>query len=230
MTRIICLSDTHNYNEQIQVPDGDILLHAGDATMVGNKKELTKFVTWYASLPHKHKIWIAGNHDFGMDFDQSNYEVWCTRRMRRPHVLSEIREYILDLCNQLGVTYLNNSGVEIEGLKIWGSPDQPAFCGWAFNRSHKFLEEHWKTIPDDTNILITHTPAYGILDQLETEESVGDPALTKRIDELQNLKLHVFGHIHPSYGILEIGNTKHVNASILDDRYKVTNKSIEVEL
>lgn len=198
--------------------------------MVGNKKELKKFIEAFAAAPYKHKVWIAGNHDWGMEYDQTAYEAWCGRRMRETRLLSETRSYILELCAHHNITYLNNSGVEIEGLKIWGSPDQPAFCGWAFNRSYAFLEEHWKTVPDDTNILITHSPAYGILDTLENGDMVGDVPLMKRINTLPNLKLHLCGHIHPSYGMIQIGETTHVNGSILDDSYRIANKPITLEI
>lgn len=229
--KITCLSDTHNLHNDIILEGGDILIHAGDATIVGNEKELRRFVKWLAVQPYKHKVWIAGNHDWGMEFDQAAYEAWCARRMRNARRLSQIRNTILSLCQELGVIYLNNSGVELEGLKIWGSPDQPAFCGLAFNRNHKFLEEHWKFVPEDTNILITHCPAYGILDKLETGENVGDENLLNRTKQLCNLKLHVCGHIHPSYGIhVDPQNVTYVNAAILDDRYQIANKPITIEI
>ena len=118
----------------------------------------------------------------------------------------------------------------IEGLKIWGSPDQPYFYGWAFNRSHGALIDNWNYVPEDTNILITHCPAKGILDQLETGESVGDEALYDRVNQLPNLKLHLCGHIHPSHGTIQIGNVTHVNGAILDDRYQIAHNPITVEI
>lgn len=227
---ITCISDTHDKHFEITLEKGNILIHAGDATMSGSKEQLTNFVLWLYEQPFEHKIWVAGNHDWGMEYDQDAYESWCGRRMRKVKKLSETRKHITKLCKELGITYLNNSGVEVEGLKIWGSPDQPAFYGWAFNRSEAFLEEHWKTVPDDTNILITHAPAYGILDTLETGDLVGDVNLMLRLETLSNLKLHVCGHIHPSNGIKEVGGVTHVNASLLDDRYQVAHQPIKVVL
>jgi 3',5'-cyclic AMP phosphodiesterase CpdA len=224
------MSDSHNLHNNISVPDGDIILHAGDATMLGTEDELESFVRWLGSQPHKHKIWVAGNHDWGMESDQMAYQKFFLRRRMPIGDVNSIRQHIEKLCLDLGVTYLNNSGTTIEGLNFWGSPDQPEFCNWAFNRSVQTLPNHWKTIPDNTNVLITHCPAYGILDQLEDGTMVGDVALMKRINTLPNLKIHLCGHIHPGYGTLELGNVTHINGSILDDSYKIRNKPIEVTL
>lgn len=212
------------------IPSCDILAHAGDATMLGTEDELSEFVRWLAKQPAKHKVWVAGNHDWGMESDQKAFDRFHFKRRLPNCSIDGLREYIEQLCKDLGVTYLNNTGVEVEGLKIWGSPDQPAFCGWGFNRSNTFLTEHWKTIPDDTDILITHAPAYGILDTLEDGDMVGDVPLMKRLNTLPNLKLHLCGHIHPSYGTIQVGNTIHVNGSILDDDYRIRNKPIEIKL
>lgn len=228
--KIICISDTHNLHDRIVIPDGDMILHAGDESMLGTSDELESFVRWYAKLPHKHKIWIAGNHSWGMESDQAAFGRFHFKRRLHQCDVNGLREYIEQLCTDLGVTYLNNTGVTVEGLKIWGSPDQPAFCGWGFNRSNMFLTEHWKTIPDDTDILITHAPAYGILDTLENGDMVGDVPLMKRLNALPNLKLHLCGHIHPSYGTIQVGNTIHANGSILDDSYQIRNKPIILEI
>lgn len=228
--KIVCISDTHNQHNKITLPDGDMLIHAGDATMMGTDSELEDFVNWMSRQPFKHKIWVAGNHDWGMESDQKAYEKFFYRRMKPVGDVNGIRHYIEQLCKSYGIHYLNNTGVKIDGINIWGSPDQPAFCSWAFNRTPQNLVGHWTKIPDDTNILITHCPAYGILDTLEDGDMVGDVALMKRINTLPNLQLHVCGHIHPSYGTIQIGNTNHVNAAILDDSYKIRNKPIEVKL
>lgn len=144
--------------------------------------------------------------------------------------VNQVRSEIIALCNSLGVTYLHNSGINIEGLNIWGSPDTPAFYGWAFNRTQRELQEHWKTVPDNTDILVSHGPAYGVLDALEDGTMVGDIELMKRINKLPKLKLHVFGHIHPSYGSVEVDGSTRVNASILNDSYQVQNKAVEITL
>lgn len=231
MTKVICISDSHDKHDEIYVPSADILIHAGDATMTGTRQQLTDFVIWLSIQPTKYKVWIAGNHDFGMETDQAAYAMWAGRRGRNKLMdVNQTRSEIIALCNSLGVTYLHNSGINIEGLNIWGSPDTPAFYGWAFNRTQRELQEHWKTVPDNTDILVSHGPAYGVLDALEDGTMVGDIELMKRINTLPKLKLHVCGHIHPSYGSIEVDGSTRVNASILDDSYKVRNKAIEVIL
>lgn len=228
--KIACISDTHDRHNEIVLGGGDLLIHAGDATMNGTKSQLTNFVLWLAKQPYTYKVWVAGNHDWGMEYDQTAYESWCGRRMREVKQLTETRNFIQELCKHHNISYLNNSGVQVEGFNIWGSPDQPAFCGWAFNRSHKYLEEHWQIVPEDTNILVTHCPSYGILDTLENGDMVGDVALMKKINILPSLKLHVCGHIHPAHGTFQVGDLTYVNASILDDRYQVHNQPITIEL
>ena len=109
--RVVCISDTHNCNGQISVPDGDVLVHSGDATITGTVAEIKNFNTWFSALPHRHKVFIAGNHD------------WLFEREN-----AAARELLSD-----NITYLQDSAVEIEGLKFYGSPWQPRFFDWAFN-------------------------------------------------------------------------------------------------
>ncbi|HEX8247651.1 MAG TPA: metallophosphatase domain-containing protein, partial [Pyrinomonadaceae bacterium] len=196
-----CLSDTHNRNEQIKVPGGDILIHAGDATTRGTIDEIVLFNEWFAALPHRHKIFVAGNHDWLFETDN---------RIARKLLSDEI-------------IYLQDSAVEIEGLKIYGSPWQPWFFDWAFNLPRgEPLAEKWKLIPDDTEILITHGPPFGILDFPPDGFSVGCERLRRRVEEIR-LKLHIFGHIHHSYGTEEKFGVKFVNASVCDEAYEPTN-------
>ena len=131
------------------------------------------------------------------------------------------------------IIYLNDSGIEIEGIKFWGSPVQPWFHNWAFNRVDDEICKHWDMIPDDTNILITHGGARGsgYLNVVLEGHDVGCPYLAKKIGELEHLKLFVHGHIHEGHGTFVDGNGKmFVNASILNRSYYMTNKPIEFEL
>lgn len=209
--KIVCISDTHNCNEQINVPDGDILIHAGDATTVGNFEQIKEFGSWFGSLPHKHKIFIAGNHDWLFETNNS------------------FARTLLDS----KITYLQDSAIEIEGLKIYGSPWQPRFFDWAFNLNRGAeLAEKWKLIPNDTDILITHGPPNGILDEVERQywtENTGCEELRKRV-EIIKPKLHVFGHIHCGYGMKEEFGVKFVNASTCDEQYLPTQPPIVVEI
>ncbi len=216
MPRIIVLSDTHNAHEEISVPDGDLLIHAGDATNRGTIEEFAAFGKWFKNLPHRHKIFVAGNHDWLFE------------------ISPPLAGSLIDGC-----VYLQDSFVEIENLKIYGSPWQPRFFDWAFNLNRgRQLAEKWRLIPDDTNILITHGPPFGILDAAPRgslpDENVGCEDLRRRVEELvgfERLKLHVFGHIHFSYGVTkkfsekfnrQIGVT-FANASNCDESYRPFN-------
>lgn len=210
MPRIVLLSDTHNCNEQISVPDGDILIHAGDATNRGQIDEIVLFNRWFAGLPHKHKIFVAGNHDW----------LFETRPKYAQSLLSS------------NVVYLQDSAVEIEGLKIYGSPWQPRFFDWAFNLNRgRELAEKWAVIADETDILITHGPPFGILDETPRGDFAGCEELRERVEDLrENLKLHVFGHIHSGYGAAEKFGVRFVNASNCDEDYLPTNPPIVIDL
>ena len=214
--KIVCLSDTHNCNGQIEVPDGDLLIHAGDATIRGTEREVEEFLAWFGGLPHRHKIFVAGNHDWL--YEREN------RRARR-------------LTANFGITYLQDSAIAIEGLKIYGSPWQPRFFDWAFNLSRGAeMAEKWRLIPDDIDILITHGPPHGILDEVPRKyrtENAGCEELRKRVEEISKfdkLKLHIFGHIHCGYGQAEKFGVKFVNASACDEQYEPTQPPIVVDL
>ena len=211
MPKLVCLSDTHNCHEQIIVPDGDILIHAGDATIRGTIDEIVLFNDWFKSLPHRHKIFVAGNHDWL--FETSN-------RLARNLLDSSIH-------------YLQDSAVEIEGIKFYGSPWQPRFFDWAFNLNRGAeLAEKWKLISDDTDVLITHGPPFGILDEVPRQysiENTGCEELRKRV-EIVRPKVHVFGHIHCGYGTAENFGVRFVNAANCDESYEPTNRAIVIDL
>ncbi|WP_226987416.1 metallophosphoesterase family protein [Parachlamydia acanthamoebae] len=119
---------------------------------------------------------------------------------------------------------MNDSGVEIHGIKIWGSPITPWFENWAFNRHRgDEIKAHWDLIPSDTEILITHGPCYGILDEVKISRQwtrhVGCEELEKNIHASQ-IKLHVFGHIHGARNVKTHAGKIFVNAASLNDSYK----------
>ncbi len=197
--KILCISDTHNKHQKLTLPDCDVLIHAGDFSGKGREKEIHVFLDWLASekVPGTHKIFIAGNHDFGME--------------------SEERYSYEKKALELGLIYLNDSGVEIDGVKFWGSPITPWFHDWAFNRNRGTeIRKHWELIPNDTDVLITHGPPFGVLDKTWRGQNVGCEELAKIIlDEkkISKLKLHVFGHIHEDKGINQREGIKFINAS-----------------
>ncbi|HOD33276.1 MAG TPA: metallophosphatase domain-containing protein [Holophaga sp.] len=218
--RIVCLSDTHGFHDQIQVPEGDLLIHAGDLTTTGSEEEVRTVAAWLDRLPHRWKLVIAGNHD--------RFFEW----------LPEYAPAYLPA----GVIYLQDSGVEIEGLRFWGSPWQPWFCDWAFNlpRRGAKLREKWNLIPLDTDVLITHGPPHGILDEVRgrmtawgpSEEGSGPLGCEELAIRLATVKprLHVFGHIHDGFGFIKKENTTHVNASVCNEDYLPVNPVWVVDL
>jgi Icc-related predicted phosphoesterase len=194
MLRIVCVSDTHGSHRKTVMPPGDILIHAGDLTKYGWLEEVEEFNDWLGTLNHlyRYKIVIAGNHDF------------CFAE--RPN---EARARITN------ATYLEDTATVVEGIKIYGSPWQPWFGGWAFNLPRgPESAAVWAKIPDDTDILITHGPPEGILDQNRRGDCCGCRDLLDRVVGLR-LRLHVFGHIHEAAGQLDIGGTTFVNASTI---------------
>jgi Icc-related predicted phosphoesterase len=196
--KIVCVSDTHCRHAAVNVPDGDVLIFAGDACMSGSLAELVSFAEWLKVLPHKEKIVVAGNHD------------WC---LERPAT----RRTAENVIAEAGAWYLCDYAVTITGgLKVYGSPWQPEFCDWAFNLPRgKPLVDVWEKIPDDTDILVTHGPPVGPLDGTgRGVDRVGDADLAARVKQLNRLKLHVFGHIHEGHGVDERNDVISVNAAV----------------
>lgn len=191
MPTIVAISDTHAHHEGLALPDGDILVHAGDCTRRGALEDLEAFNDWLGRLPHRHKIIIAGNHDFCFE--------------RTP---DESRRLVTN------AIYLQDEAIVIEGIKIWGSPWQPWFFDWAFNLYRgQPIAAKWALIPNDTQLLITHGPPAGILDRTYSDYNVGCADLLERVLQIKP-RLHVFGHIHEAAGQREIRETTFVNASI----------------
>ena len=189
------ISDTHTYHGLLDTPENiDMVIHSGDATNPKDpylsEDEMQNFIYWYSLLPIKHKVFVAGNHDV------------CIER-------NFIKK---DDFERAGIIYLENDFVEIEGIKIWGSPVTPTFGdGWAFNKNRAKTHELWQHIPDDTDIVVVHGPPATILDLSYNREnkleSCGDSALMKRLLDI-NPKLVCFGHIHNCKDIINAGTRK----------------------
>jgi Icc-related predicted phosphoesterase len=218
---IDCISDLHGYYPQLE--GGDLLIIAGDLTARDTPSEHLDFIEWCRNLPYKKIILIAGNHDGFIENLKSKYI------NQHPPCYEHIQ-------------YLCDSGTEFEGLKIWGSPWTPTFCDWHFMKNRGFeIKEKWDLIPDDINILITHSPPFGILDEVnnphEGRSHVGCEELRKTIDNrLKNLKLHVFGHVHERHGYWYFtdmntrrGGIIFLNASMVDENYRPVNKPIRIK-
>lgn len=213
--KILAFSDSHNQHEILTkwnwMPEADVLVFGGDMSLRGTEGEVKAFFDWFWRLEqYKHKIFIAGNHDFLFE--------------RNP-------DLIKNTVFPENVHYLNDQELVIDGVKFWGSPITPWFHNWAFNRFRgEEIKKHWDLIPLDTDVLITHGPPYNILDEVmypssyNPEMNVGCKDLTEKIKELKQLKAHIFGHIHETYGAEEHLGVKYFNASFLDRKYRPTHK------
>jgi Icc-related predicted phosphoesterase len=223
---IVAISDTHGRHEILTgtemgnlLPDGDLLIHAGDLTNIGGKGEVNDVLDWLISIAPRYKhgvIFIAGNHDRGFDPKFNLAEDKKDKPDYLKHRLADLE------LSDYGVTYLENNYCIIDNIKIWGSPMTPDFFPdrWAFNRTRgDIINEYWKQIPDDTNIIITHGPPYGYNDYVSRDQSyVGCSDLANRINEIKPF-ISIHGHIHDSRGYSWNEDTNYINASILDDRY-----------
>ena len=225
--RLVCLSDTHNQHKDLgELPKGDVLIHAGDWTGTGTKRQVIDFIDWFASQPHPHKILIAGNHELTLDKPHYQKEWWRFHNTKADE--GEIKDYVL---NHPAIHYLEDSELVIEGRKFYGSPYSPAFGGWGFNIERGLpIRAIWSNIPDDTDVLITHGPPAGFGDELYFGERVGCGDLLKEVVHRVNPVVHIFGHIHEGYGKYESENTVFLNASICDEKYTRTNAPIVFDL
>lgn len=218
MTRLVIISDTHErHRDMAPLPEGDVLISCGDETLKGSLTALEDFCAWFKEQPHKQKLFIFGNHSVGTETSGSK------------------REASIQMVRGTGAHYLEDSGIEIDGLHYWGSPVQPRFFDREWNRDRGAdIAKHWDKIPDDTNVLITHGPPFDILDQAPRGfgefDNVGCQDLLARIKQLKQLRLNCFGHIHHAHGLIEQDGVIFANAAICDERYKPTNDPIVVEI
>ncbi len=207
--KFITISDTHGKHHSLQLPPADAIIHAGDVSSRGREEEIIDFVKWFSGLDYKYKIFVAGNHDFF--FERCN-------ELRLKTIIPN------------NVIYLNDSSIEIEGIKIWGSPISPWFYDWAFNRHRgATIQKHWNLIPNDIDIIVTHGPVYGFLDKTVSGDAVGCKDLLNTIYKIKP-KVHICGHIHEGYGQIEDNGINYINASVVDFNYRLVNKPIEFEI
>lgn len=248
---IDCTSDLHGYYPELK--GGDLLIVAGDLTRDDYASSQLEFLSCLQHLNYKKKILIAGNHDNwaediknGNPFSHWKIEYLCDSGTEFEYEEPSSTEWG---ANEASLSELN---YEKKKMKIWGSPWTKRFPGMnpkcmAFTvDTEEELEEKWKLIPDDVDILVTHSPPYGIMDQVERKyidiqgtllkwnENVGSKSLSNKTDNLKNLKIHIFGHVHEGYGhlkeILKTPNIHLANASHVNERYEPVNKPIRIIL
>lgn len=197
--RIWHISDSHSFEKEYNIPDGiDVICYTGDESNNHsqhlNHNEFLDFVRWYAEVPVQHKLFIPGNHSS-----------FCYHNEKEAR--SILKEH--------GITWLHKEEYIIDGVKFYGDGTSPSFGNWYYMCKRETINRHWELIPDDTNVLLTHTPPKGILDLTENRdhslEMCGCSSLGKRVRQLKELKYHCFGHIH---------SFKHINNTgfrVIDD-------------
>lgn len=223
--RFVCVSDTHSKHKDLRLPkDGDVLIHAGDFSETGRMNEVHAFTQWLSTVPYKHKVVIAGNHDTLLD--PPSYEKnWQRFHHEQQWSHEEARAELEAVC-----TYLENSSSIVEGYTFYGSPWQPQFCDWAFNAKRGAeCRALWEQIPPTTDILVTHGPPVGYRDQTMMGEHVGCVDLLEATQRVQPI-VHVFGHIHDAHGVLSDGATTYINASSCTERYQADNPCVIFDL
>ena len=203
--KIWAISDTHGKHRDLNIPNVDMVIHAGDSTnwydLHSNLVEFEDFLDWFTKLNIKYKLLIAGNHD-----------TWATKLYNREKL------------EEFGIIYLEHSSTNIEGIEIFGSPYTPTFGNWNFMKDRSKLDKYWSVI-DKCDILVTHGPPMGILDlsrdRFNNLEFCGDKSLLRHVQRLKP-KFHVYGHIHDyedclNHGMMIRNDTTFMNVSSVED-------------
>lgn len=219
--RLCFISDTHNQHDKVLVPDGDVLIHCGDATIGGTIEELAPFAEWLTDLPHKKKVFVPGNHDL---------------------LFRDNPTLALSIMGK-DVSVVTHDVLTYRGVRFFLSSFSPEFGHkWAFHyRRGEEAARLWDQIPFNTEVLVTHGPPLGIMDLTSARwesKSAGCRELTQRVLQLHrygSLRVHAFGHIHAGHGLerwdtQDAGPITFVNAAICDDDYNVAFQPETVDL
>jgi len=197
--RILHISDTHSKHSLLKnLPKADVIVHSGDASFSGSDSEVLDFLNWFCDLDYPYKIYVAGNHDDCLYGAQI--------------------EGLPDDCH-----YLCHSGIKIENVNFWGVP---LFVGDALKDGR--TEQIMAQIPGNTDVLVSHSPPFGILD-FDDNINYGCPDLLKVVERISP-RYHLFGHIHANHGIQKIGQTTFVNSAIMNEMYEFVNKPKLLEI
>ena len=227
--KIITISDTHGMHNRVNLPDGDLLIHAGDLTNVGREVEVEEVINWFYQQANRYTygvVFIAGNHDRSFD-PKFNLNDGKTKKPK----------WLLDILSNVKSTnhihYLENSFVEINGIKIWGSPITPWFGGdyWAFN-AHRGpdIMKYWEQIPSNVDIIVTHGPVMYKLDYtIYDKKYVGCEQLRYQIEKIKPL-VPISGPIHEGYGYEYSSDTHYFNASICNINYNPINEPWSIDI
>lgn len=231
--KIVAISDTHTRHDFIQIPECDVLVHAGDFSFNGKFFEVRDFLAWLQKQPAKHKVVIAGNHEETFDGSKLGGKF-------NPHCRNMLAE-----CGDETIHYLENSSVTIDGIKFYGTPWTPFFYDWAFNGlegsdapfrfgTYPNLSDVYGEIPEDTNVLVCHGPPYGMVDRAyRGDDRCGSMEMRKILEsnKLMQLQLYLCGHIHEARGHeIGFGNVHVCNVSSLGRDYKTAKPAVVIDL
>ena len=218
--KLCIISDNHS-NYDFKVPEADVLIHCGDFSYQGKPDEMVNFRNWLENQPHTHKLFVWGNHEK----IESQELYW--------------KEYLEEVS---GVKCLHNTELTIDGIKFFGSSYTPIFGNWAFMQKHDQRKRYWENAPE-CDVLVTHGPPFGLLDTVDGIKSSPDLLENLGCIHLRNYierikpKLACWGHIHDSYGQITLKtwepneqNTLCVNASLLDEQYKMKNEPVIITI
>lgn len=237
--KIVAISDTHNQHDALTIPKCDLLIHAGDATMIGSPDEMKSFMSWFIKQPAKKKVFVPGNHEVG--FYHSHI---------RSNLENSLYDYIHMDSNDNLIYAILDQTINFKHINIYGSPWTKVSSRWAWQFSEWpengiTPQAIWSAIPHDTDILVTHSPPYGILDFVPHKNmapsnpiwlldlagrTCGDRVMLEEIKKRPSIKYHFFGHIHEGHGHTEVAGVKYYNVAICDEDYKPTNPITIVEV
>lgn len=206
MLKIVHLSDTHGYHEDIEIPECDVLIHSGDWSGYGTLEDAQKFMAWFSRQPAKYRVFIAGNHDKAAQHSTSMFRA--------------------ELAKYENIFYLQDEAIDLNGkLIIYGTPWTPTFGRWSFmlDRESNRMRHMLERIPNDIDVLVCHGPLFGVLDKTDAGDLAGNEEMNDYVEKIKP-RLFLCGHIHEAYGEAQFKDTKCYNGAVLDERYQIKNK------
>ena len=205
--KIVVVSDTHNQHENFRGLTGDVLVHCGDMFNLFDRasNDVKRMDAWFGSLDFDQILCVGGNHDLGLEA-----ALWKTRQPFR------------------NATVLQDTRIALNGVVFYGAPWVPMLKSHAFYQPDHEIKKRWSLIPEDVDVLITHSPPAKILDRSRSGARYGCGHLAAAVERVRP-RLHCFGHVHASAGILKTDHTIFVNACSVDSQMNLVYEPYEDE-